>query len=348
MRKLNLLYLLPALAILSCSKDSVTELEKTEQQLTGKEEIAANVEVAYPEDFGLVSEVYFAGQKMSVEEIDGQFVYQGDIIFSADMLTSNQVKLVYEKGEQPSQQKSVGRTSRRWTNNTVYFAVDNNLSDKNRVYDAVKHWQSNTSLNFIETSSQSNYIYFTSGSGCSSYVGMVGGKQSLTLASGCSTGNAIHEIGHAIGLWHEQSRVDRDSHIKIQFENIQSGREHNFKTYEESGFDGAEFTSNLDFGSIMMYGAYSFSSNGLPTIVQVDGSLYSTQRTALSSGDKVGIDIMYPDNGGGTTTPEPTYINGEYYTISGLTVLRYNDAWYYYSRYGWRTVELKTGYWFYV
>jgi hypothetical protein len=56
---------------------------------------------------------------------------------------------------------------------------------------------------------------------------------------------------------------------------------------------------------------------------------------------------MYPDNGGGTTTP-PTYINGEYYTISGLTVLRYNDSWYYYSRYGWRTVELKSGYWFYV
>lgn len=347
MRKLKFLYLLPALVIFSCSKDSVTELEKTEQQLTGKEEIAANVEVAYPEDFGLVSEVYFAGQKMAVEEIDGEFVYQGDIIFSADMLTSKDVKLVYEKGEEPSQQKSVGRTSRKWTNNTVYFSVDNNLPDKNRVYDAVKHWESNTSLDFIESSSQSNYIYFTSGSGCSSYVGMIGGKQSLTLASGCTTGNTIHEIGHAIGLWHEQSRVDRNSHIKIQFENIQSGREHNFKTYEESGFDGQEFTSNLDFGSIMMYGAYSFSSNGLPTIVKVDGSLYSTQRTALSSGDKVGVNIMYPD-GGGTTTPEPTYINGEYYTISGLTVLRYNDGWYYYSRYGWRTVELKSGYWFYV
>ena len=347
MRKWNLMFLLPALAILSCSEDSVTELEETEQQLTGKEEITANVEVAYPEDFGLVSEVYYAGRKMAVEEIDGDFVYQGDIIFSADMLTSQDVKLVYEKGEEPSQQKSVGRTSRRWTNNTVYFAVDNNLPDKNRVYDAIKHWQSNTSLNFVETSGQSNYIYFTPGSGCSSYVGMVGGRQNITLATACSKGNAIHEIGHAIGLWHEQSRVDRDRHIKINFSNIQSGREHNFRTYEESGLDGQEFTSNLDFGSIMMYGPYSFSSNGSPTIVKADGSLYSTQRTALSSGDKTGINAMYTS--GSTTTP--TYINGEYYVISGLTVLRNNNSWWFYSRtYSmWREVELRSNNrWYYV
>ena len=58
----------------------------------------------------------------------------------------------------------------------------------------------NTNLEFVKRSGQSNYIYFTPGSGCSSYVGMVGGKQNITLADACSTGNTIHEIGHAIGL----------------------------------------------------------------------------------------------------------------------------------------------------
>jgi len=269
------------------------------------------------------------------------------------MITSNDVKLVFEEGEEIPAQKSVGRTSARWPDNTVYYAIDSNLPDQNRALDAIKHWEASTTLKFVQRTSQSNYIYFTPGSGCSSYVGMVGGRQNITLASACSTGNTIHEIGHAVGLWHEQSRVDRNNHIKINYNNIQSGREHNFKTYAENGSDGDEFTSNLDFGSIMLYSSYSFSSNGQPTIVKLDGSTYSTQRNALSSGDKTGISAMYPSgNTGGTTEPvAPTYINGEYYVIYGLTVLRNNDSWWYYSRtYSmWREVELKSNNrWYYA
>ena len=43
----------------------------------------------------------------------------------------------------------------------------------------------------------------------------------------------------------------------------------------------------------MMYGSFSFSSNGQPTITKKDGSTFNIQRAGLSAGDKSGIDIMY-------------------------------------------------------
>ena len=354
MKNLKIFFLLPAIAVMSCSEESIEDyevMEENENQTSISEE-EIMMEIANPGQPGTVSDIYFAGQKLPVETFEGNYLYQGDMLFSPDMVSSHPVDLVYEKGEVPAGQKSVGRTSGRWPDNTVYYAIDGNLSNQQRVTDAIKHWESKTSLKFVERSSQRNYIYFTTGSGCASYVGMIGGKQNITLSSACSTGNTIHEIGHAIGLWHEQSRVDRDEHITIQYENLQSGTEHNFKTYEEQGFDGDEFTSNLDFSSIMMYSSYAFSKNGKPTITKTNGSTFSVQRRELSSGDIQGINQMYPSTDG---QPKPevvkeVYENGNYYTVDGLRVYRYHDKWYYYTyRYGFKEVRLSSsGFWYYA
>ncbi|WP_460968172.1 M12 family metallopeptidase, partial [Spirosoma migulaei] len=49
-----------------------------------------------------------------------------------------------------------------------------------------------------------------------------------------------------------------------------------------------------DFGSVMLYGSYDFSKNGLPTMTKKDGSTFIGQRQGLSATDIKTIGYMYP------------------------------------------------------
>lgn len=59
------------------------------------------------------------------------------------------------------------------------------------------------------------------------------GAQDLSLQNpGCVYEDiVIHELLHAVGFAHEQTRPDRDQYVTINYNNIQSGTESNFQRY---------------------------------------------------------------------------------------------------------------------
>ncbi|XP_031557254.1 meprin A subunit beta-like [Actinia tenebrosa] len=167
---------------------------------------------------------------------------------------------------------------------------------------AIREWEENTCLKFVRRTTERDYIKMFNGSGCWSYVGRQGGMQLMSLKSGCwHLGTVAHEIGHAMGFWHEQSRPDRDNFVKIVWDNIPEPRRHNFNKYNRTQVDSLGV--RYDYLAIMHYSKTAFSSNGQPTIIPLDpNAIQLGQRVGLSPLDVKQADLLYKCNGQ-TTRP---------------------------------------------
>lgn len=175
----------------------------------------------------------------------------------------------------------------RWPGGVVFYVVEQAL--ELLVKAAIEHWQARTPIRFKRRNAEVDYVSFERQDGCWSRVGRQGNMQVISLGAGCGLGAAIHEIGHTLGLWHEQSRSDRDDYIKVVEANVIPTRLHNFDKHVQDGDD----LGNYDYNSIMHYPATAFTSNGQPTIVTKGGQPIG-QRNGLSAGDIQAVKMMYP------------------------------------------------------
>jgi hypothetical protein len=132
-------------------------------------------------------------------------------------------------------------------------------------------------------------------------VGLINiGAQPLSLGSGCVfTGIIQHEALHALGFFHEQSRPDRDDYVIVNFTNIISGLENNFEKY--TTFVDV-YGLPYDYGSLMHYGQFDFSSNGNPTIIPKNTGVTIGNREKMSDYDIEAVRLHYPTNNSLSTT----------------------------------------------
>ena len=121
-----------------------------------------------------------------------------------------------------------------WNRDRIPYVLDSSLATRvqDAVMNSIEEYHKHTCLRFRpKEASDDSYLRFKSGSGCSSAIGRRGGRQTIRLAPGCYRLIPAHEIFHALGRWHEQSRPDRDNFITINRDNIRAGSKRNFRKY---------------------------------------------------------------------------------------------------------------------
>jgi hypothetical protein len=106
----------------------------------------------------------------------------------------------------------------------------------------------------------------------------------------------LHEIGHAVGLYHEHQRDDRNESVDIRFENIYHSARPNYAKQTGVGEDIGPY----DHASIMHYpqrSEFGIDAN-LDEIVLPVGAPAVGQRTNLSTGDIACLELTYRDRDG--------------------------------------------------
>ncbi|HEY0369082.1 MAG TPA: M12 family metallopeptidase [Chthoniobacterales bacterium] len=259
---------------------------------------------------------------------DESLVRFGDVGITPAQLRDFRQRLVRLKdGEPLPDVVTPAGSSFKWPAGNVYYRFDPteigngtiNVAKMQQFRDAVAEWAAFANLHFIENiSGQANFITVKEtpglGGGFSSSVGMHGGEQTIEFdPQAWNRGTICHEVGHALGLWHEQQRPDRDTYVVINFGNIPANQQGNFAVVPS----GQVFGTAYDFYSVMHYRRDQYAINpnidtismqpGNAQYIDIIGQVYD--RT-LSKIERAGMATIY----------------GAPSVIPGATVTNTNDS----------------------
>ena len=222
----------------------------------------------------------------------GKAIFQGDIVLEKVQAINPQVPPPPSYGVDYAQYlwPKVGN---QYQIPYVIAAGSGDLTNLNAAIAQFNNTFSN--IQFVAYTTQTDYVSFNfnpndfSGA-CEAIVGRAGGEQQIGGSGTCTVATILHEMGHTIGLWHEQSRPDRNTFIAVNYDNLIKGSISNFNQI----YDNAQtFGTLFDYASIMEYPAFSFSRNGGPAIESIPAGIPLSNQSGYSATDIDGIERLY-------------------------------------------------------
>jgi hypothetical protein len=232
----------------------------------------------------------YRGMPVTYVVKNGKAIFQGDIMLES-------VEPVDPRRLLPS--FSVDYSKYLWpkvgNQYQIPYVIASGTGDASNLNAAITQFNNTFSnIQFVAFTAQTDYVNFyfdpNNFSGeCEATVGRIGGEQQVGGSGSCTLATILHEMGHVIGLWHEQSRPDRNTYVSVNYDNLIKGSISNFNQI----YDNAQETTLFDYASIMEYPAFAFSRNGGPAIESIPPGIPLSNLTGYSAADIDGIERLY-------------------------------------------------------
>jgi len=309
-----------SLFLLSCNKEEVTSNVLNVNENTASDEFvtlkSGITVVKHGDDYILEGDILLTPEQLRSLDETGSIAGNVSVELDRD-LTLNPVTNLPVNPEDMIGTKNLGiypTSYNLWA--MVRFVYDRNLNSTQKycIKQALLELQSKTNLRFYNATGEPTrdpvygidypYINFVSVGPKDvsySYVGRIGGKQDIALADFAFSdayylgnyGVIEHEICHAVGMLHEQSRPDRDNYVTINWNNLTNDGRAQFEKQSTNYF----YRGSYDFNSLMGYSSYTGSTSivydtSKPMYTKRDGTSISQGRT-VSDQDRRWINYLY-------------------------------------------------------
>jgi hypothetical protein len=191
-----------------------------------------------------------------------------------------------------------------WDSPVIPILISPDLTNSQRVLDAIDSFNQQTVIRFVlledieqagEKPPKGWLVFQPNNEMCASFLGFQGGPQPIFINDECSAQGVRHEIMHALGFPHEQSRMDRDKFVDILWDNVDPSKYDQFALVPDAlvhKFTGSVF--NFNYQSIMLYPATAFSKDGQSITMQSKtSSKIAPIEEGLSTIDAERVNFLY-------------------------------------------------------